>query len=603
MTRYSSGDHQRIIRIGLTLAVLPFLFFCPADWTASASGQDVEHKIDQHLEYHEFPAALELANSLEGVQRDQALKKIAISQFQQGAHSAAYHSIEGIHADTIRFQFLANQYDSQFHPGDGQSGNQGLGSRDRAGQPGGITEADFEPLIDLIKTTIDPEGWDDTNGDGTIQVFPTGVYVDSQGALHRLRIDRQDNLKRLPPFGLKRAAEKKMAGESPLRKVSLNRLEKQAQILTAQGKPLDEEMNNLAGLYGIEYLALIPETGDIVIAGPAGPWEKDEIGRAVNIQTGKPTLQLDDLIICLRNAWDNAGKYGCKITPRQAALVATQEFLATSRLRGRPWREQLRNTLGRQDIEVFGIDPRTHAGRVLVEADYRMKLVGMGLEKSIPEVPSYLERLQVTPDSQGVPMDVVRWWFTMDYDDIVADQDREVFSFGGTGVKVLSENELLDRMGNRIHTGKSKGPTAGFARDFTRHFEKLSGHYPIYQELKNLFDLSIVSALIRNQDLDQRADWNLTFFGNAKSSGDFVYQPRLGEVASEVDSVMNHRVISERKQRSTLKHTLVGVSGGISFDAMQVVQPERTKTDSTGTLADLPLALEAAEAPRRWWWD
>ncbi len=36
---------------------------------------------------------------------------------------------------------------------------------------GGITEADFEPLIDLIKTTIDPESWDDTNGDGTIQSF------------------------------------------------------------------------------------------------------------------------------------------------------------------------------------------------------------------------------------------------------------------------------------------------------------------------------------------------------------------------------------------------------------------------------------------------
>ncbi len=38
-------------------------------------------------------------------------------------------------------------------------------------QLGGVTEADFEPLIDLIKSTIDPEGWDDTNGSGTIQAF------------------------------------------------------------------------------------------------------------------------------------------------------------------------------------------------------------------------------------------------------------------------------------------------------------------------------------------------------------------------------------------------------------------------------------------------
>ena len=227
--------------------------------------------------------------------------------------------------------------------------------------------------------------------------------------------------------------------------------------------------------------------------------------------------------------------------------------MATSRLKGSAWRDQLRETLGLQDIEVFGIDPNTHAGRVLVEADYRMKLVGMGLEKSIPDVPSYLERLQVTPDSQGVPMDVVRWWFTMDYDDIVTDESRQVFTFGGNGVKVLSENELLDPLGNRIHTGKSKGPTAGFANDFTLHFEKLSGHYPIYRELKNLFDLSIVAALIRNQALDQRAGWNLTFFGNSRSDGDFVHHPRIGKVATEVASVMNHRVISERKQRSTVE--------------------------------------------------
>ncbi|MCH2183839.1 MAG: DUF1598 domain-containing protein, partial [Mariniblastus sp.] len=449
----------------------------------------------------------------------------------------------------------------------------------------------------------DPEGWDDTNGDGTIQVFPAGVYVDSQGALHRLRIDRKSNLKQLQPLGGQRPARKNLSAESPLRKVSLNRLEKQAQILAAQGKPLDEAMENLAGLYAIQYLALVPETGDILIAGPAGPWKRDEIGRAINIQTGKPTLQLDDLVVCLRNTWDNAGKYGCKITPRQPALVATQEFLATSRLRGQAWRKQLRDTLGLQDIEVFGIDPRTHAGRVLVEADYRMKLVGMGLEKSIPEVPSYLERLQVTPDSQGIPMDVVRWWFTMDYDDVVTDEDRQVFTFGGTGVKVLSENELLDQFGNRVHTGKSKGPTAGFARDFTRHFEKLSGHYPIYRELKNLFDLSIVAALIRNQELDRRADWHLTFFGNPKSPGEFVHHPRLGKVANEVESVMNHRVISERKQRSTLEHTLVGVSGGISFDAMQVVQPARTRTDNTGRLSELRFEVEPTEIARRWWWD
>ena len=67
-----------------------------------------------------------------------------------------------------------------FGGGLGLGGNYG-GGPIQTGQPqynsvgpsklGGITEADFEPLIDLIRSTIDPEGWDDTNGDGTIQAF------------------------------------------------------------------------------------------------------------------------------------------------------------------------------------------------------------------------------------------------------------------------------------------------------------------------------------------------------------------------------------------------------------------------------------------------
>ena len=38
-------------------------------------------------------------------------------------------------------------------------------------QLGGVSEQDFQPLINLIRNTIDPDGWDDTNGDGTIQAF------------------------------------------------------------------------------------------------------------------------------------------------------------------------------------------------------------------------------------------------------------------------------------------------------------------------------------------------------------------------------------------------------------------------------------------------
>ena len=72
--------------------------------------------------------------------------------------------------------------------------------------------------------------------------------------------------------------------------------------------------------------------------------------------------------------------------------------------------------MGRQTITVNGIDPRTRAARVLVEADYRMKLIGMGLEDGTIDVPSYLNLINVSPGQAPPPLDVLRWWFAMKYD-------------------------------------------------------------------------------------------------------------------------------------------------------------------------------------------
>ena len=338
-----------------------------------------------------------------------------------------------------------------------------------------------------------------------------------------------------------------------------------------------------------------------MIAGPAGPWELNEVGRPVNKETGLPVMQFDDLVVCLRNAYDNNGKFGCAITPRQQNLADTKAFLAQSKLRGNAWRNKLQEHLGMQDIEVFGIDPQTHTGRVLVEADYRMKLIGMGLEESITEIPSFLSRVEPNPDGTLPPLDVVRWWFTLNYDDVFADDDRLAFEFTGTGVKVLSENEMINEQGKRIHTGKSKGPTKAFADDFTDHYAEISKKYPIYQQLKNVFDMALVSAIIRQERLAERADWQMTFFRSTNES--LSYQPAREATATQVNSVMNHRMIKQRLKGRTLKHTLVGVSGGISFDVSDVVSPRAIKTESAGTLARTRTNAETGVPSSDWWWD
>ena len=226
----------------------------------------------------------------------------------------------------------------------------------------------------------------------------------------------------------------------------------------------------------------------------------------------------------------------------------------------------------------------------------------MGLEPSIAEVPSFLARVELTPEGTVPPLDVVRWWFTMNYDDVFSDEAKQVFTFTGTGVRVLSENELLGEQGKRIHTGQSHGPTKSFAQDFTKHYGKIADQYPIYRELKNVFDMALVANLIRQFHLAEQTDWHVSFFGPPKAD-QLSYPVRKSPAPVCVDSVMNERVINVRKQNSTVKHTLVGVSGGIDFDASKVISIDQIKFSNTTKLTDAGAAARPADDQPNWWWD
>ena len=558
-----------------------------------ATAQQPASKIPDHLGAGEYPKAIEIAHTLHQEQRDRWLAQIAESQLRSGAGSGAYQTAESIGADSERAGAFANL--SKIRQGEN-------GNPDAAG---GITEADFQPLMDLIQNTIQPDTWQDTGqGLGTLQAYASGVFVDPSGTLKKIKTKKMRGSEAFREQAQLNSGNVVVNLETELRKISLTRLEKATQSLAAQGKPISRDMRNLAGIYEIKYLMMYPETGDIVIAGPAGPWELNEENRPLNMKTGKPVLQLDDLVVCLRNAWDNNGKFGCSITPRKDRLISTKQFLASTKLKGKRWAAGIREALGQQDVEVFGIDSETHAARVLVEADYRMKLVGMGLEESIPEVPSYLDRIELTKDDELPPMDVVRWWFTLNYDDIVADDARTIFTFNGTGVKVLSENEFINDEGERIHSGTSHGPTKEFARDFTRHFDKLADEYPVYRQLKNVFDMALVANLIRQQDLSTKTDWHRTFFAtpNPDQPQALQYRVRREQTATQVDSVLNDKVLRVRKQSSTIKHHIVGVSGGISYDANQIISTG-LKPDLDGELAKESKQAKPEAGELAWWWD
>jgi hypothetical protein len=467
-------------------------------------------------------------------------------------------------------------------------------------QRGGGQNADFETLIDLIISTVATETWaENGGGEADIRPFPGGVLVDAAGTLR---------LKSRPPITRDLAAKRGVAAPvnahvsgdarraSPLRYISLPRLEREIARRQAAGEPLEASMLTLAGLQRVQFVFVYPESGDLVLAGPAGDWQVDLEGRILSVKTGAAVVRLDDLLVLLRRGADAADShFGCSINPRQEALAKTQAFLASSSVRPlqpgqrKRWLGELRDTVGLQDIEVFGIDPASRAASVLVEADYHMKLIGMGLADGVDGVESYLDTIDVAARGSPPPMSVLRWWFTLNYDSIDSSPAGDAYELVGPGVRVLSENELLAEQGQRVHTGQSEPLNRQFAESFTAHFAELATKYPVYSELRNIFDLAMAVALIQSNHLAERVEWLPGLLTDAEQ-----LQLPQSPVPRQVETVVNHRVINRR-------HIVAGVSGGVMVAPNDVLKIARKVDDAgqlMGTMQKVPNASHES-----WWWD
>ncbi|HAY81119.1 MAG TPA: hypothetical protein DCY79_15040 [Planctomycetaceae bacterium] len=534
---------------------------------------------DGHLAAGEFGLAAQIAENAGPEKRDALLARVAAAQRNFGAPGASFSTLRSIQDDRTRLGAV-----DAFRNGPAR---------------GGAAQADFDSLIELITSTIAPQSWDEVGGAGAIDGFDGGVYVDSAGVMRRMKFAPATNRLLTARSQSQQTQQNNDARrESRLRKVSLNRLERELQLLELQGKAPTETMRNLAGLQQIQYVFVYPDTGDVVIAGPASDWIADQEGRQVGVKSGKPVLQLDDFVVLLRNAYEEKGRFGCSITPTQAGLARTQKFLAESSQKAiRPsqrdeWLDNFRATLGKQDIVVYGVDPKTRVGKVLVEADYRMKLVGMGLEEGTLGVVSYLDSVTPGPDGSLPDMNVLRWWFTLNYKAIQASKSRDAYALQGQGVKVLSENEMLTERGERKHTGKSSVLNLQFANSFTKHFPALAAKYPVYAELRNIFDLALVAALIRAEDIPNRVNWHPSHLLDKQR-----YRPAVGVAPTRVESIVNYRVIDK-------KHFIAGVSGGVTVDTSQLVNRGAIAESDYGLLkAERQAGTQVKLSDDAWWWD
>ena len=464
---------------------------------------------------------------------------------------------------------------------------------------GGAVVADFQTLMDLIREVIDPDSWEET-GDGTGRMFPfpLGVHINGQGKL-RLRQPPPVSLKRLGKqrhSALADSGNRNVRRRSSFRKVSLTRLERHLAFRAAQGLPPTATMLHMAGLHRITHLFFYPETGDIVIAGPADAWRLSEDGRHVSVTTGEPTLWLDDWIEVWRNASASSEGFYCSIEPRPANLRRAADWLKQARQKGiegdrRQWAERLQQVLGEQDLVVQGIDARSRLASVILEADYHMKRIGVGLEQSVFGVPSYVELLASSKTTSA--NQVLRWWFTLADKPVHVSADNLAFQLPDQPVQLQSENPRIDAAGQPRSVGRRDPHNVQFAANFTRHLDRLAKRYPVYADLRNVMQWALVAAICHEELASDRIDWKGEFFLDAQRCS-----IRLGPEPKTVQTVVLHR-------RFPNGRIITAVSGGVQVNGRLWRQAHDFQPDPYGELAGRYRDAQRRRQvpPEQWWWD
>lgn len=396
---------------------------------------------------------------------------------------------------------------------------------------------------------------------------PDGVYIDPEGVLRTRKVEDGKRLRDL------RAAAKKEKAAGGLAFVSLPRLLAEARAAVEAGGKVPEELRLLGGIVRLQYVFVYPDAKDLVIAGPAEPVDSSFPGRPVGKITGRPALQVDDLVVALRTC--GPGKvqnaFGCTIelTAEVQKKLLEQWDKIKGDVKNQPAKRKelfagLAAAGGLQPVEFFNLTPETRFAFVCLEADYLLKRHALGLDLTpVKLAPSHLSLMTSTKKVAH------RFWFETRYDPIRASADGNAFEIRGPSLQIKTRRKFSDDADDAEPEAKRYADAA------TEHFPKLAEALLPWADLANLSDLSLLAALIAADRLDQKAGWDLQW----TLSG---YPVPKVAVPESAGVLVNY---------STTSNLLLWAGGGVKLSMAEAVKARE---------ADAAVASKAARPERGW---
>lgn len=478
----------------------------------------------------------------------------------------------------------ASLHASAYESSSSRSGTSLARAGEGGGAAGGGAIANYTELMNLIETTISPDGWQSAGGTATMSPFRQGVRITTDGLIERISTSKQNGAPKLKVIPEEIAKGGPIAvplddlglwqRPTDLRWISLKTLDEQLHAQAQQDVRGSIASELLGGLCRIDYLAWDSKNNDWLIGGPAGNIAATRQGDLVHRQLKLPPVLLEDLLTVAHHVLNGKGEFGCSIDPVPERLVAAYQSAnekASIRLLARDpetWIAQWKKKLGFQKANVVGIAQDSPTGYALLIADAHMKRLAFGLEPSVNGLANYWvesERLGYAKEQS-----MVRWWFAMSDSKIALDPQEQIYHFQGSNVAVLSETQMMGADGTRFTAQIPDRAADAFAKNFTAKFEALQEAYPIYGRLRHVFDLAVVMEIIKtrraSQGEDQTNEEPFKVLGNA------IYLPHLEVAPTEIDSI----VATRKRSDGTISAI---VSGGVSIEPKLVKNKIRVPSE------------------------
>jgi hypothetical protein len=333
-----------------------------------------------------------------------------------------------------------------------------------------------------------------------------GVMLDTDGSLRARQTDPDAEL---AAMRARVKAGQTASKNEKLAYILLPKLFAQVASLRAAGKEVPEELRYLGGLTQLRYVFVFPEDKDILIAGPAEPWrvlrsDGDATDYVVGTTTGRPILQLDDLVSAFRTAVEGNGKlFGCGIYPSPDSVKIADDIAQRMMRNTRAERMQaMAKELGPQEVRIFGTQNDTRFALMCVAADYELKRFAMGLDRSpVPGVGNGVDHSRSAAN---------KYWFEADYEPL-----RQ--SAGGNSYEIRGQRLLVRAGGFDFDPRGATEKAVAFAGQFTKSFPALATAVPLFAELQNITDESLLANLIRHDDLAAKIGWDMAPILDGKS--------------------------------------------------------------------------------------